>query len=731
MKRGICALLTLAFIFLSASWAEEAADEARIVEVSEVDLLSPEIYVDNAAPEAQPPESEAPVEGAAGEATPPATASDDAPTGEAVAEEAPKPEEAPAPVEAPASEPSAEAAVAAPQAMEAAPEEPAPQTAETAPEEAAALAPVAFISALMLGVKEQATLNGIEVSGGSPVSYVSTKPKIASVDANGIVIARRRGEAVITCYQGETPIGECHVSVFKAPRKIAFPDKKIVLSKDQALAYPAVLPKGCYGTITYASDNPAVLSVDAAGNLVGVSGGMATLTATTYNGKSAKCAVRVLGGPAPTWVALNETALAMPVKGTAQLTASFDEGRDALVAFTTSNKKVVRVSETGLVTARKAGQAMVTVTTHNGLSATCQVQVYTAPKKVTLNAKKLALRVNDAFQLTATLTKNSISEITWASDNPAVAQVDGNGFVIAQSEGKATIVATTTNGKKAKCKVTVKGDAGTTPTPSGIRGTVVYQEESDTLKVTISKDGGLYLAYIWVQNPSQQLFKQYGDSQPGTILQEAVNARGLQGRMVIGFNASPPVNSTYHADLNKDPNYRLREPSPLMIANGEVLVNDPNKSIKGKYLYWMDGSGHLRHSGKRLQDMSVDERRNLYADVIDSGARNTMIWQPVLVSDSQATYLSDEFQKQRDGKQKKHALCQVDDNNFIVVSSSNSGKMTYPEFQNYILGLGCKTAVEFDAGGSTSLLWKSRNSAAVQKVTGGSRSLTMVMFFTE
>lgn len=48
-----------------------------------------------------------------------------------------------------------------------------------------------------------------------------------------------------------------------------------------------------------------------------------------------------------------------------------------------------------------------------------------------------------------------------------------------------------------------------------------------------------------------------------------------------------------------------------------------------------------------------------------------------------------------------------------------------------LVGLGCRTAVEFDAGGSTSLLWKSKNSGTVQKVTGGGRSLTMVMYFTE
>ena len=561
---------------------------------------------------------------------------------------------------------------------------------------------------------------------------VSSKPKVARVDENGTVVARRKGEAIITCYQGGMPLGECHVSVLKAPGKVSFPDKSIVLSKGQTCAYAASLPKGTAGMITYTSDNPGVLSVDAAGNLLGLSGGTATLKATAYNGKTAKCTVRVLGSPAPSWVTLNENALLMPVKGTTQLVASFDEGRDALLTYTTSNKKVARVSEAGLVTAREAGIATITVTTHNGLTATCEVQVYALPKKVSLNTSKLSMYVNDGYQLTATLTKYSISEITWTSDNPAVATVDESGFVMAEGVGKAVITARTVNGKRAKCSITVKAHESPVPVVDGIRGTVVYHEESDTLKITIANDKGVYLTYIWVDDPSRQLFKHYGNSQPGNILQDAVKRYGLQDKTVIGFNASPPVNSTYYPDWNRDANYRHREPSPLMIANGEVLVNDPTKSNNDdKFLYWMDGNGQLRHSGRRIEDMTVEERADLYREVIASGARNTMVWQPVLITDYQATYLDAEFLKRKAGDQKKQALCQMDDHNFILVSSSESGKMTYPEFQKYLLGFGCKTAIEFDAGGSTSLLWKSKNSGTVQRVTGGGRSLTMVMFFSE
>ncbi len=349
-------------------------------------------------------------------------------------------------------------------------------------------APVAFPASLTLGQKEQATLNGLAVSGGLPVSYVSSKPKVVGVDESGVVTAHRKGSASVTCLQGEAVLGVCEVTVLKAPKKLAFPEKSVVLGRDETRAFPAALPKGCAGAIQYASDNPGVLSVDGAGNLTGVSGGTATLTATAYNGRTATCAVRVLGGPAPSWMQLSESAVALPVKGTAQLEARFDEGCDAIVTYGTSNKKVASVSQTGLITAKKAGQATITATTQNGLTATCAVTVYAAPKKVTLNAKKLRLRVNDGYQLVATLLRNSVSPITWSSSDPGVATVDGDGLVAALSAGLTTITAATANGKRASCKVTVLDpDAG-----GDVSVLTDIGDLSDKLEIHFLSVGGVY-----------------------------------------------------------------------------------------------------------------------------------------------------------------------------------------------------------------------------------------------
>ena len=679
MRRLLAALLALTLLLASLAYAEEEATPMEApVELGEFDLP-----VDGAAPGSDP------------------TVTEDAPAEEPATE--PTPSEAPA-------------AAADPVA-------PAEPDAAENPEDFAVAAPAGFQTSLTLGVKEKKAINGEALANGQVVTYVSSKPKIVGVDEAGMAIGRKKGTAVITCYAGDAQLGSCTVTVLKAPKKVIFPDKSIVMSKDQTRAYPAGLPKGCAGTITYASDNPAVLTVDAAGNLRGVSGGSATLTATAYNGRKATCSVRVLGGPAPTWVKLSQSELFLPAKGTAQLTASFDEGRDALLTYTTSNKKIVAVSENGLVTARKAGQATVTVTTHNGLTATCAVTVYIAPKKVTLNVNKLTMRLNEGYQLVATLTKNSISEITWTSDNPGVATVDGKGLVAAVGVGQATITATTTNGKRSSCKITVQDESGSVG-----RGTLIYEEKTENLHLKIVDDRGVMLSYIWAKDLNKQLFKQYGSGKPMEIMQRAIRDRNLSGTLLLAFNASAPVNSSYGKAWYGDARFRNREPSPLMICNGEVLVNDTERVNRGIYYYWLDGNNNLCFSQKTMDQYTADERASLYKRIIDSGARNTVVWRPVLIDNYKAVPLTKAFLTKTAGKKRKQALCQIDSHNFILVTGSSSGMMDYPHFQRYLMDLGVKTAVEFDAGGSAVTLYKPSNVSSMKKVVGGGRTLSMMMY---
>ena len=77
---------------------------------------------------------------------------------------------------------------------------------------------------------------------------------------------------------------------------------------------------------------------------------------------------------------------------------------------------------------------------------------------IVINNKNLILEKGKSTKLIATITPANVTNkiVTWTSSNTKVATVDGLGNVVGKSEGIAIITATTSNGKKATCRVEVK-----------------------------------------------------------------------------------------------------------------------------------------------------------------------------------------------------------------------------------------------------------------------------------
>ena len=115
-----------------------------------------------------------------------------------------------------------------------------------------------------------------------------------------------------------------------------------------------------------------------------------------------------------------------------------------------------------MVTAVAAGTANITVTTEDGgHTATCAVTVTNATVAVTgvtLDQSTLAINTGATATLVATVnpTDATNKNVTWSSDNTAIATVDANGMVTAVAAGVANITVTTEDGSfTASSEVTV------------------------------------------------------------------------------------------------------------------------------------------------------------------------------------------------------------------------------------------------------------------------------------
>ena len=128
------------------------------------------------------------------------------------------------------------------------------------------------------------------------------------------------------------------------------------------------------------------------------------------------------------------------------------------ITWTSSKPKVATVSPDGKVTPKKKGKTKITARISNGKKVTWKIKVRELKaKKISLNKKKATLHAGETLKLKAKLKpKGSTAKIKWKSSKKKIASVSKNGTVTARKKGKAVITAQLPNGKKAKCKVTVK-----------------------------------------------------------------------------------------------------------------------------------------------------------------------------------------------------------------------------------------------------------------------------------
>lgn len=131
------------------------------------------------------------------------------------------------------------------------------------------------------------------------------------------------------------------------------------------------------------------------------------------------------------------------------------------MTWSSDHEAIATVDQNGTVTARRGGQATITVTTADGSkTATCtvrvKIQIGEPVQSVGLNKTELALEVGKTGTLEAKVEPSDATNknVTWSSNNETVATVDNNGKVTAKAAGEATITAKVGD-KQVTCNVKV------------------------------------------------------------------------------------------------------------------------------------------------------------------------------------------------------------------------------------------------------------------------------------
>ena len=315
--------------------------------------------------------------------------------------------------------------------------------------------------------------------------------------------------------------------------------------------------------VAWSSSDTGIATVTEDGLVHGIKPGEATITVTTDDGKkTAECAVKVLSVET-TGIILNKTKLTIEKEISERLTATVlpENASDKEIRWTTSDKNIVTVDESGVVTGVKAGTATITAETGSGGSsvkkAVCEVTV-TEQENNTIRVKGIALNketlpiqegeLDDSLEAAVTPDNASNKNVIWSSGNNEIAVVTGDGVVYARKAGKTLITAMTADGRKeVSCVVTV------TERPAGAVAVTGVKLDSNIAELMEGETKQLIETVLPMNADNKKVAFGSSDESVVTVSKNGLVTAVSAGMAVITVTTADGGYSTVCAFLVKEP----------------------------------------------------------------------------------------------------------------------------------------------------------------------------------
>ncbi|WP_418776451.1 InlB B-repeat-containing protein, partial [Holdemanella biformis] len=161
-------------------------------------------------------------------------------------------------------------------------------------------------------------------------------------------------------------------ATFKKEVPIQFEKDSVELTKGEKSQLKV---NGDYETLTWSSSDPTTVQVDQSGNIHAVKSGKATIRVTDQKGKRIECVVTVTNKLKSLSLSENKLELKGKTDKKLSVTLSPSDADDEKLTWSSSDEKVVKVSNDGTVTTVSCGEATITVKSESGLTDSCKVTV--------------------------------------------------------------------------------------------------------------------------------------------------------------------------------------------------------------------------------------------------------------------------------------------------------------------------------------------------------------------
>lgn len=369
------------------------------------------------------------------------------------------------------------------------------------------------------------------------VKWESSNKKVATITEKGEVTALAGGVTIITATTVDGGyVASCVLTVREAVSKITLNYQTYYLGVGKFAYLEATVstPNATNQEVAWSSSNEDVVTVNQKGKITGHKVGHATITAMALDGSEveATCEVQVVI-PASS-VTVNYNTIALLVGQTKKIKATIkpDNATFKTAKWSTSDDSIAIVDDDGVVIGKKAGSATITAEAkdNSGKKALIYVSVYDriASTGITLQDKKVVMLPGEEKMVQMVLVPaNSNDQVTWSTDNAAVAKVDKKtGRITARATGVAYVTAMTDSGKTATLEVVV----------IGLNFTELTLEQYTTYQYPLEVEGATSPVSWSIDNPNVAVINNGIISSRGTgtaTITAKVNGRKLTCKLKV------------------------------------------------------------------------------------------------------------------------------------------------------------------------------------------------------
>ncbi|MCL1803756.1 MAG: Ig-like domain-containing protein [Eubacteriaceae bacterium] len=321
------------------------------------------------------------------------------------------------------------------------------------------------VSAAEISKGESISLNASalpESASNKTLAYVSRNPDIAIVSPSGSATGLKAGTAVIEAISADdsSKRSEMSLTVIQKAEIIEIIQSEYRLHPGgKSLARYIVVPQDTTEKMPlFSVSDPSIASVDASGQISGIKEGTCELIITANGSEARATGTIIVTNKNISSVSISPKAIEI-YKGEKSQIKSSVYPADATfpeVAYESSDASVATVSETGLVTAVKAGKAEIKASAQVGSSASDSVLVIVLEHVESVSApEKISLATGKQQNINAVALPDSATDktLTYTSSDSRIAFVDSQGNVLAVSPGKAKVTVAASSGAKAEIEI--------------------------------------------------------------------------------------------------------------------------------------------------------------------------------------------------------------------------------------------------------------------------------------